>query len=86
MRSSAHLIEALCAIVGRPGQSDGKSRKPLTQNRLARLFKPLAIRPQRIRIGTETPKGYCRSQFEEVWERFLPLKGEFRTGTAQQCR
>ena len=28
----------------------------ITQNKLARLLKPLAIVPQKIRIGTETPK------------------------------
>ena len=76
--SSAHLIEKLCEIVPRPWGEYGKSGKPLTQNKLARLLKPLAIVPQKVRIGTETPNGYYRSQFEEVWERFLPSKGEFK--------
>ena len=44
--SSAHLIEKLCEIVPRPWAEYGKSGKPLTQNKLARLLKPLAIVPQ----------------------------------------
>jgi hypothetical protein len=76
--SSAHLIEKLCEIVPRPWGEYGKSGKPLTQNKLARLLKPLAIVPQKVRIGTETPNGYYRSQFEEAWERFLRPEGEFK--------
>jgi putative DNA primase/helicase len=76
--SSAHLIERLCEIVPRPWAEYGKSGKPLTQNKLARLLKPLGIVPQKVRIGTETPNGYHRHQFEEAWERFLSPTGEFK--------
>jgi Protein of unknown function (DUF3631) len=76
--SSAHLIEKLVEIVPRPWGEYGKSGKPLTQNGLARLLKPLAIKPQVLRIGTETPSGYFRHQFYEAWERFLSSDGEFK--------
>ena len=76
--SSAHLIESLCEIVPRPWGEYGKRRKPLTQNQLARLLKPVAIVPQVLRIGTETPSGYFRHQFNEAWERFLSPEGEFK--------
>jgi Protein of unknown function (DUF3631) len=76
--SSSHLIEKLCEIVPRPWGEYGKSGKPLTQNKLARLLKPLGIVPQKVRIGTETPNGYYRHQFVEAWERFLSLEGEFK--------
>ena len=83
--SSAHLIEKLCEIVPRPWGEYGKSGKPLTQNKLARLLKPLGIVPQKVRIGTETPNGYFRHQFVEAWERFLSLKGEFKPEHRNKC-
>jgi putative DNA primase/helicase len=83
--SSAHLIEKLCEIVPRPWGEYGKSGKPLTQNKLARLLKPLGIVPQKLRIGTETPNGYFRHQFVEAWERFLSLKGEFKPEHRNKC-
>jgi hypothetical protein len=74
--SSANLIEKLCGIVPRPWGEYGRSGKPLTQNKLARLLKPVAVVPQKVRIGTETSNGYYRHQFEEAWERFLvPTEG-----------
>ena len=76
--SSAHLIERLCKIMPRPWGEYGKKKKELTQNQLARLLKPLAIVPQVLRIGTETPSGYYRHQFVEAWERFLSPEGEFK--------
>jgi Protein of unknown function (DUF3631) len=83
--SSAHLIEKLCAIVPRPWGEYGKRKKPLTQNQLARLLKPLAIVPQKARIGTETPNGYYRHQFVEAWERFLSPTGEFKPEHRNKC-
>jgi hypothetical protein len=75
--SSAHLIEGLVEIVPRPWAEYGRSGKPLTQNKLARLLKPLGIKPQVVRIGTETPSGYYRHQFDEAWDRFLSPKEGF---------
>src|SRR5262245_46136779 len=49
--ASAELVKALVGIDGRPWAELGKSRKPLTQNRLARMLKPLAVTSGTIRIG-----------------------------------
>ena len=46
--SSAHLIEKLVEIVPRPWGEYGRSGKPLTQNKLARLLKPLGIASEHI--------------------------------------
>ena len=78
--SSAQLIEKLCDIPGRPWAEFGKSGKPITQNKLARLLKPLrqpgddAITPQLIRLpdSDDPVRGYQRSQFDDVFERYLP--------------
>jgi Protein of unknown function (DUF3631) len=45
---SADLVKALVAIEGRPWAEFGKSQRPLTQTRLARLLKPLGIAPGNV--------------------------------------
>jgi hypothetical protein len=53
----------------------------LTPHGLARLLKPFGIRPATLRFQKEgksgdnpsiTDKGYLRSQFEDVFSRYLP--------------
>jgi putative DNA primase/helicase len=74
--SSSDLVEALVAIEGRPWAELGRSRKPLTQNGLARRLKPLAIAPDSVRMGEKrTPKGYYLHQFEEAFARYLGANG-----------
>jgi putative DNA primase/helicase len=69
--SSATLIEALCEITPRPWAEYGRSGKPLTQNKLARLLKPLRIKPERLEVGDERARGYFRSHLDKVFERYL---------------
>ena len=68
---SGDLVEALVGIEARPWAELGKSRKPLTQNRLARLLKPLSITSENIRIGDKVPKGYLLERFKEAFSRYL---------------
>jgi uncharacterized protein DUF3631 len=64
--ASVDTCESLTAMEGRPW-ADWKTGKPLTPNQLARLLKPFGITPTgTIRVGSRTPKGYYRHQFEEV--------------------
>jgi hypothetical protein len=73
---SAALAEALAEMDGRPWAEFGRNEKPITQNRLARLLKPLKIAPDSIRIDEKrTPKGYYFNQFEEAFSRYLDPKG-----------
>jgi hypothetical protein len=72
---SGDLVAALVGIEGRPWAELGKTRKPLTQNRLARLLKPLIIAPENIRVGDKVPKGYLLERFEEAFSRYLGLAG-----------
>jgi Protein of unknown function (DUF3631) len=46
--------------------------KPLDDRRLASRLKPYRIKPKQIRVGTLTPRGYCRADFEEQWRSYLP--------------
>jgi hypothetical protein len=70
--SSAELIEKLCEITPRPWSEFGKSGKEITQNKLARLLKPLGIAPTKLRFGDNTAQGYERHQFDEAFDRYLP--------------
>jgi putative DNA primase/helicase len=55
---SADLVAELVALEGRPWAELGKSRKPLTQNRLARMLRPLGIAPRYIGPETARVRGY----------------------------
>ena len=68
--ASSDLVEALVELEGHPWAEMGKLRKPLNQNRLARMLKPLGIAPETIRIGEETLKGYFVHVFDDAFERF----------------
>jgi hypothetical protein len=83
--SSAHLIEKLCEITPRPWVEFGKSGKPITQNKLARLLKSFrqgddnAITPQLIRLpdSDDPVRGYRRNQFDDAFARYLsPVEGD----------
>ena len=74
--ASADLVKELVASEGRPWAEMGKAGKPLTQNKLARMLKPLGIAPENIYVGDEKrPKGYVFKHFEEAFTRYLPPEG-----------
>jgi hypothetical protein len=80
--ASASIVDHLSTLEGRPWP-DWRRDKPINQNGLARLLKPFGVRPKTVRIGTETPKGYERPDFEEAWKRYLPAgEGTFIRNTA----
>jgi putative DNA primase/helicase len=83
---SADLIETLVKIDGRPWAEYGKTGKPMTQNRLATLLKPLAIAPEQIRFAADdSRKGYHRHQFNEAFERYLPPDQGFEPKQQNKC-
>ena len=83
---SAELVEALIAIEGRPW-AEWKAGKPLSQNGLARLLKPLKIRPGTKRFaGEKTLKGYYLSDFDDAFSALSRPGGGIRSVTPSQCR
>jgi putative DNA primase/helicase len=84
---SGDLVQALVDREGRPWAEMGKSRKPLTQNRLARMLAITGVRiaPKQIRVlhqggitGQVIEKqvrGYVFADFKDVFDRYLPPKG-----------
>ena len=78
--ASADLVKALVAIKDRPWAEMGKSRKPLTQNKLARMLAVPGVRIAPDHIDPKTRvRGYKLSQFEEVFSRYLPSEGVYRS-------
>jgi putative DNA primase/helicase len=83
--ASADLVKALVELEGRPWAELGKTRKPLTQNGLARRLKPLGIAPQKIGPGTGRLNGYARAHFEEAFGRYLGPDGGLQPDNRTPC-
>jgi putative DNA primase/helicase len=83
--ASADLVKALVAIEGRPWAEMGKGGKPLTQNRLARMLKPIAIAPGFIGPENARQRGYKLTQFEEAFSRYLSPEGVSKRASVQNA-
>jgi hypothetical protein len=74
---SSLLISALVAMPEAPwGDLKGK---PLDPRGLSARLREYGIKPKTIRIGDATPRGYCRSDFIDAWDRYLPSSEEAKT-------
>jgi hypothetical protein len=60
---SADLVQEL-------GGRDRRRYRNLTPKTLVRHLDPFEIRPQVIRLGNQTPRGYERYQFDDAMERY----------------
>jgi hypothetical protein len=69
------LLEALHAMEEAPwGSLRGEA---LDARGLARLLKPYGVKPEKLREGDDTFRGYRRTSFEDAWVRYLSaLPGE----------
>jgi hypothetical protein len=73
--SSLELVETLKEIEGRPWAEFGRTSKPITQNKLAWLLKPLGIPSDTIRDGAKLFKGYHLHVFRDALARYLDPQG-----------
>jgi Protein of unknown function (DUF3631) len=66
---SAEICRELARREDRPWGTfeDGFAISP---HRLAAMLDRFGIRPKVIRIGSNTPRGYTRDQFEDAWARY----------------
>jgi hypothetical protein len=69
--ASEDLVSALNAMQDRPWCEFNHGRKALTQRTLASLLKPFEVEPRGIRVEGKTPRGYRKSDLEDVWARYL---------------
>jgi len=68
--SSADLVSELVAMEDAPwGDIRGKA---LDTRRLSSMLRSYGIRPQTVRIGDRTPRGYRCIDFLDAWGRYLP--------------
>jgi hypothetical protein len=88
--ASAALVGALGDIETSPW-AEWTRDKPLRATGLAKLLKPYGIFPATIRIEGTTPKGYLKVDFQDAFERYLPIKtaapvppSDSRSATTQQ--
>jgi putative DNA primase/helicase len=77
---SADLVASLVGLEGSPWVEMGHNRKPLTQNRLARMLKPVGVAPENI--GADRIKGYLLAAFRDAFERYLAPEGVHNRSTA----
>lgn len=70
---SVELAAALAEIETSPWGEWGKAGKPLTAAKLARLLGRFAIVPHSVRVDDRTPKGYTLDDFQDAFERYLPI-------------
>jgi hypothetical protein len=85
IRSSA-LVKILVALDGRPWAEMGRDHKALTQNRLAKMLKPVGIGPGKIGRRAARVNGYVQNHFKDVFERYLPLEVPPEVDTQTQPR
>lgn len=69
--TSEMLVGQLARYEDRPW-GDWNGTKPLTERQLARLLKPIHIKPKTIRVGAGTKRGYLRATFGDAFSRYLP--------------
>ena len=74
---SSDLVQRLTELEGRPWGEFGRTGKPLTQNSLARLLRPLDIRPGNIGAEDSRVRGYKSAQFQDAFERYLAPESAF---------
>jgi Protein of unknown function (DUF3631) len=86
--TSGDVVKTLVALESRPWAEMGKSGKPITQNRLARMLKPLGIAPKNVGPEDARVRGYILADFKEVFERYLaplPAGGSHNRPSAQNA-
>ncbi|GHU18697.1 hypothetical protein FACS189475_04600 [Betaproteobacteria bacterium] len=80
--STADMIEALCADDEKPWATFNR-RKPISPRQIAKRLREYGIASKTVRIGYETPKGFERSQFEDVFIRYLSIPPSTSATTQQ---
>jgi hypothetical protein len=81
--STDEILQGLHALPEAPW-GDWKG-KPLDARGLARMLGKYNVKSKTIRIGTSTPKGYAREDFEDAWSRYLgPPHSESATSATSE--
>ena len=68
---SRQLVDVLCGLPDRPWAEANKGGNPINEHWLARRLRDFGIQSRCIRNGHLVGKGYYRTDFDEVFKRFL---------------
>ena len=68
---SDDLVSHLSTLEDRPWPEWTK-QKPITVRQVAQLLKPFRIKPEVLRFGKETARGYNVSDFQDAFSRYIP--------------
>jgi putative DNA primase/helicase len=66
------ILDELKVMEERPWAEWGKARKPMNPRQLAQVLKPFAVKSKTVRIDNVTAKGYEKSDFDDIFSRYLP--------------
>jgi hypothetical protein len=82
--ATAELLDGLAADEEAPWGSWHRGEKPMSARALADRLRPFDVHSKTIRLPSgETPKGFTRDQFEDVWARYLPRTPDSSATTPQ---
>jgi hypothetical protein len=70
--SPTAMVEALAYMEGRPWGEMGKSHKPLTTHRLARMLRVPGVSVSSRQVDGGKARAYVREQFDDIFARYLP--------------
>ena len=72
---SKALVESLCRLADRPWPEVNRGRL-ISETWLARRLHSFGVNPKTLRIGNDRAKGYELDDFNEPFERYLPVRGK----------
>ena len=64
---SARITQGLANLPGRPWAKMGRSKRPITAHRLARMLSAYGIRPEHLQLNGKDGRGYRLEQFDAAW-------------------
>jgi hypothetical protein len=73
--ASKTIIERLCSR-DESAWATANRGNPIDEMGLARRLRHYGIKPRKLRIGGDTPRGYRADDFRDDWARYLPAKPE----------
>ncbi len=73
---SDEFVKFLLEIENRPWSEFGKTEKPITANKIARILKEFKVSPNQVRLDGRKVRGYeLNDQLRDVFTRYLPDRG-----------
>jgi putative DNA primase/helicase len=71
--ASQAIADTLAKDEAGPWVAYGKAQKPINQRQVAKLLEPYGVRPDQIRIGAITKKGYLLAWLADAFEAYLDI-------------